>query len=115
MSLKKEKEDQNKTPWDNAKEVRGWGTVNLGFYLQWNYHSKIKVKLKTFLDKQKLRVTVASMPASQEIAKEALPPEGKITTDSMLEMQEEIKDAGNGKCVDTYKELHIIFFFFRFF
>ena len=55
------------------------------------------------------------MPASQEIVKEALPPEGKITTDSMLEMQEEIKDAGNGKCMDKYKELHIIFFFFRFF
>ena len=113
MSLKKEKENKNKTPWDNAK---GRGeTVNLGFYLPWNCLSKIKVKLKTFLDKQKLRVTVASMPASQEIVKEALPPEGKITTDSMLEMQEEIKDAGNGKCVDKYKELHIIFFFFRFF
>ena len=46
----------------------------------------MKVKLKTFPDKQNLRATVASMPASQVVVKEALPPKGKITTDSMLEI-----------------------------
>lgn len=59
----------------------------------------MKVKLKTFPDKQNLRATVASMPASQVVVKEALPPEGKIATDSMLEIYEEIKGAGNGKYV----------------
>ena len=35
----------------------------------------MKVKLKTFPDQQKLRATIANMSASQEVVKEALPPE----------------------------------------
>lgn len=53
----------------------GGKTVNLGFSLQQNSLSKMKVKLKTFPDQQKLRATVANMSASQEVVKEALPPE----------------------------------------
>lgn len=87
MALKKEKENKNKTHPETMPRGGGGGsggmaggTVNLGFYLQWNYLSKMKVNLKTFPDKQNLRATVASMPASQVVVKEALPPEGKITT-----------------------------------
>ena len=48
----------------------------------------MKVKLKSFPDTQKLREIVASIPVPQEILKEALQSEGKITIDSTLEIQE---------------------------
>lgn len=69
----------------------------------------MRVKLKTFPDTEKLREIVASIPVSQEILKEALQSEGKITTDSTLEIQEEIKGPRNGKYVGKCKKLYIIF------
>ena len=88
MALKKEKETKNKTHPETMPRGGEVGGEKLSTwdYLQWNYLSKMKVKLKTFPDKQNLRATVASMPASQVVVKEALPPKGKITTDSMLEI-----------------------------
>lgn len=55
-----------------VKRLNYWKkkNTNLKFYMQWNFPSKVKEKLKTFSNKQKLREFITIRPALQEMSKE---------------------------------------------